>query len=169
MCALQYNFTRMISLDAYNCKWVSKCYYPCSSKRSYRIYPRSQSNGQRQDFSLDLLTSKAVPHEEPLLPIGIWAKIKGWEPSSKLDSNTRFCGTDYKIHIEVQKREKFPGPRLSYKWLRAAPWSKYGRELVEQRGKAKPCSAWGRLSSLTEWRGRRLGGWAFRSSLLGTA
>lgn len=138
-------------------------------QREDRIYPRSQSNGQRQDFSLDLLTSEAVPHEEPLLPIGIWAKIKGWETSSKLDSNTRFCGTDYKIHIEIQKREKFLGPRLSYKWLRAAPWSKYGRELVEHRGKAKPCSSWGRLSSLTERRGRRLGGWAFRSSLLGTA
>lgn len=46
-------------------------------KRDDRTYLRSHVNGWRQDLNLGPLTSKAVPPDGALLPIGIWVKVKG--------------------------------------------------------------------------------------------
>lgn len=43
-------------------------------------------------------------------------QLRAENHSSKLDSNTRFSGTDYKCVIEIKKREKSVGSRLGYRW-----------------------------------------------------
>lgn len=69
-------------------------------------------------------------------------KLQGENQSSKLHSNTRFCGTGYKCTIEIEKRGKFLGPRLSYRWPHGRRDERYTFQQVymragEQRVKAK--------------------------------
>lgn len=97
----------MISLDPYNCKWVGQLLlFPVFKER---LKDLSKVRWEWTEADLEPKSSD-LKSRSPWWPTVIHMNtsfIKSGQHSSKLDSNTRFCGTGYKCGIEIQKKKTF--------------------------------------------------------------